>query len=163
MAYNNPIHFPIHPQQVSSFSSLGVTSIQCPPSGDNRIHVPIIQWTPSSKWKKTVIGPSSSGRIIAFDVSGTPAGYGAGVGDLTAYSNSILSQMIRKGNDAVFSHTRDRKITLCINVGDLSSSIFNILIKFCTSGLVTKSSSGWNLLICFPWVHLSPARSLLLL
>lgn len=115
MAYANPIHYPIHPEQVSSFSTLGLSGIQCPPAGDNRLHVPILEWTPSSKWK-SVMGRNSSGRAISFNVSGAPVGYGAPIGDLTAYSNNMLSQIIKNGNDVVFSGAAERRIILRICV-----------------------------------------------
>jgi hypothetical protein len=55
------------------------------------------------------MGPQTSGRSIAFDMAGAPRGYGMPVGDLTAYSNNRLSQVIVNGNDQVFSEAAQKR------------------------------------------------------
>ncbi|KAJ8087107.1 hypothetical protein PM082_005935 [Marasmius tenuissimus] len=115
--YINPLHTPVHPSHISSFSSLG-SAMTPPPSSkshSSRRHVPQTSYAPSSKWK------NQTGRVqplcgsISFDFIGIPH-QGMPLRELCARGPYALQQMMQGANDAVFANapSRPRKVTLHI-------------------------------------------------
>ncbi|KAK1220696.1 hypothetical protein PQX77_016522 [Marasmius sp. AFHP31] len=115
--YINPLHTPVHPSHISSFSSLG-SAMTPPPSSKShasRRHVPQTSYAPSSKWK------NQTGRVqplcasISFDFIGITH-QGMPLRELCARGPYALQQMMQGANDAVFANapSRPRKVTLHI-------------------------------------------------
>lgn len=106
--YHNPIHSPIFPSQISSYSSLS-GALAPPPSqfiSTRRRRVP-------QSTCKTSNGPICG--PIGFDYIGQ-AGQGVSLADFSARSQNAISQMVAGANDQVLSQTGIGKIHLRIMV-----------------------------------------------
>ncbi|EKM81472.1 hypothetical protein AGABI1DRAFT_105050 [Agaricus bisporus var. burnettii JB137-S8] len=104
--YHNPIHSPIFPSQISSYSSLS-GALAPPPSqfiSTRRRRVP-------QSTCKTSNGPICG--PIGFDYIGQ-AGQGVSLADFSARSQNAISQMVAGANDQVLSQTGIGKINLRI-------------------------------------------------
>ncbi|KAF9442250.1 hypothetical protein P691DRAFT_848998 [Macrolepiota fuliginosa MF-IS2] len=104
--YHNPIHAPIFPSQISSYSSLS-GALAPPPSqfaSSRRRRVPqnVCKTNNSS-----ICGP------IGFDYIGQ-AGQGVSLADFSARSQNAISQMVAGANDQVLAGTGTSKINLRI-------------------------------------------------
>ncbi|KAL0064957.1 hypothetical protein AAF712_008079 [Marasmius tenuissimus] len=105
MSYTNPLHTPIGTINHSSYSSLG-SAIQQPAtsaSSSTRQRVP-----------QTPVGKSRPSNVISFDYAGY-SNIGMPLRELHARGPHALQQMMQGANDAVLTHTRQRKINLHIS------------------------------------------------
>ncbi|KAF9450690.1 hypothetical protein P691DRAFT_664746 [Macrolepiota fuliginosa MF-IS2] len=104
--YHNPIHAPIFPSQISSYSSLS-GALAPPPSqfaSSRRRRVP-------QNVCKTNSGPICG--PIGFDYIGQ-GGQGVSLADFSARSQNAISQMVAGANDQVLAGTGTSKINLRI-------------------------------------------------
>ncbi|KAL0567478.1 hypothetical protein V5O48_014513 [Marasmius crinis-equi] len=109
MYYQNPLHAPVQPSQVSSYSSLGgAVTYQQPTasafgvnsSSVTRQRVPQTHYAPTGKWKQETGRVQPLNNPIDFDYIGIPK-QGMPLRELCARGPHAINQMMQGANDQI--------------------------------------------------------------
>ncbi|KAG6908355.1 hypothetical protein DXG01_005173 [Tephrocybe rancida] len=113
MAYVNPLHPPVRSSQRSHYSSLGDAAGATVFLSSSRRRLPLVPFTPSSKWDLAMGQHTRLHGAIQFNHIGYNS-QGVQMRELSARSTGGLGNIIAGANDLVLAHTGRERIMLRI-------------------------------------------------